>query len=107
MKKQDAREVERVEFPSELSVVYEGASEDVPVHPSDLSIHGMFIHTPKYFPEGTVLKIQFRLRKIDFLVKVRGEVRHCIPGTGVGVQFLDLTEEAGWAIEQELSGPTM
>jgi PilZ domain len=102
MKDYDSREVVRYELPSELSVVYEGASEQVPLHPSDLSTRGMFIHSPKPFPEGSIVKIHFRLRRIDFAVNVRAEVRHCIAGAGFGVEFLDLEPEARWAIEQEL-----
>ena len=101
----DSREVERYELPSELSVVYEGSTEKIPLHPSDLSTRGMFIQSPKPFPEGSILKVHFRLRRIDFAVNVRAEVRHCISGVGFGVEFLDLEPEARWAIEQELGLP--
>jgi len=103
MKKYDSREVERYELPSELSVVYEGSSEKILTRPTDLSIRGMFIHTPRVFPEGSILIVHFRLRRVDFVLKVRAEVRHCISGTGVGVEFLDLTPEGRWAIERELA----
>ena len=102
MKKRESREVERYEQPARLSVVYEGACEEIPVHPTDLSTHGMFINTPKFFPEGSVLKVRFRLRRPDYEVNVRAEVRHCISGTGVGVEFLNLPDEARWAIEEEI-----
>jgi len=102
MKKHESREVERYEQPSSLSVVYEGACEEIPVHPTDLSVRGMFIHTPNVFPQGSVLKVRFRLRRPDYEVNVRAEVRHCIPGQGVGVEFLNLSGEAQWAIEEEI-----
>jgi len=105
MKDHDSREVPRYELPSELSVVYEGAAEKVPLRPADLSTRGMFVHSPKPFPEGSVVKIHFRLRRMDFAVDVRAEVRHCIPGVGFGVEFLDLEPEARWAIDQELGSP--
>jgi hypothetical protein len=106
MKKPDSREVERFEIPSELSVVYEGASENIATRPTDLSTRGMFIHTSRTFPEGSVLRIHFRLRRIDYVMDVRAEVRHCVPHVGVGVEFLDLPPEARWAIEQELGIPS-
>jgi hypothetical protein len=106
MKKRESREVQRFEMPSELSVVYEGASENIAIRPTDLSTRGMFIHTPRSFPEGSVLRIHFRLRRIDYALDVRAEVRHCIPDVGVGVEFLDLAPEALWAIEQELGIPS-
>jgi hypothetical protein len=102
MKKFEGREVQRYQLPCDLSVVYEGATEEVPVHPVDLSTHGMFIPTPKYFPIGSVLKVSFRLRS-NFQVNVRAEVRHCVPGSGVGVEFLELAPEAAQAIEQEIA----
>jgi PilZ domain-containing protein len=102
MKNYDSREVPRYELPSELSVVYEGAAEKVPLHPADLSTRGMFVHSPKPLPEGSVVKVHFRLRRMNFVVDVRAEVRHCIPGAGFGVEFLDLDSAARHAIEQEL-----
>jgi hypothetical protein len=105
MKNYDSREVPRYELPSELSVVYEGASDPVPLHPSDLSTRGMFVHSPKPFPEGSIVKVHFRLRRVDFAVNVRAEVRHCIPGVGFGVEFLDLEPAARTAIERELGLP--
>jgi hypothetical protein len=102
MKNYESREAKRYELPSELSVVYEGASEKVPLRPSDLSTCGMFVNSPKPLPQGSIVKVHFRLRRMDFAVDVRAEVRHCIPGVGFGVEFLDLEPEARWAIEQEL-----
>ena len=105
MKEHESREVKRYELPSELSVVYEGAAEEIPIRPADLSTRGMFIHSPKPFPEGSILKVRFRLCRIDFVVNVRAEVRHCIAGLGFGVEFMDLEPEARWAIGQELGVP--
>jgi hypothetical protein len=105
MKEYESREVKRYELPSELSVVYEGAAEEIPIRPADLSTRGMFIHSAKPFPEGSILKVRFRLCRIDFVVNVRAEVRHCIAGVGFGVEFMALEPETLWAIEQELGGP--
>jgi len=89
-------------LPEDLTVIYEGASEAVPVHPIDLSTRGMFIPTARLFPIGSVLKISFRLQRTKFRVNVRAEVRHCMPGSGVGVEFLELSPEAKQAIEKEI-----
>jgi hypothetical protein len=105
MKNYDSREVPRYELPSELSVVYEGATEKVPIRPADLSTHGMFVHSAKPLPEGSVVKVHFRLRRMDFVVDVRAEVRHCVPGVGFGVEFLELDSDAQQAIEQEIGLP--
>ena len=102
MKKLETREVERYQLTYDLSVVYEGATEEIPVRPPDLSTRGMFIHTTRTFPVGSVLKVSFRLHRANFQVNVRAEVRHCEPGFGVGVEFLELPADALQAIEKEL-----
>lgn len=87
----------------DLSLTYEGHSEDIPVRVPDLSPRGMFINTAREFPEGAVVKLRFRLQRSGFEVRSRGEVRYCLPGVGIGVEFIDIPSEAQRAIEQELS----
>jgi len=98
------RLAERFAHYRELSIVYEGASLDIPVRAPDISIHGMFINTAQRFPEGAVLRICFRLSRTNRPVTARGEVRYCLPGVGIGVEFIGLPEEAQRAIEEEAAG---
>ena len=100
--KTEVRETRRYQMTIDLSVVYEGETAEVPVHPPDLSTRGMFIHTTRVFPIGSVLKISFRLERTNIKVDVRGEVRHCVRGAGVGVEFLDLSPESRRAIQEEM-----
>jgi hypothetical protein len=86
----------------ELEVVYEGYSHEVPLRVPDLSTHGMFINTPRTFPEGAVLKLKFRLARTNFPIHARGEVRYCVPGVGIGIEFVEISEEAQEAIADEL-----
>jgi len=88
----------------ELSIVYEGNSLDIPVRAPDISTHGMFINTAQRFPEGAVLRINFRLSRTNRPVTARGEVRYCLPGVGIGVEFIGLPEDAQLAIEEEAAG---
>jgi hypothetical protein len=104
MNNHDIREVERHQLIDGLSVVYEGATAEIPVRPPDLSTRGMFIHTTRIFPEGSILKVRFRLRRSNTPINVRAEVRHCEPGLGVGVEFVDLSPDASKAIEMEIEG---
>jgi hypothetical protein len=87
----------------DLAVSYEGHSEEVPVRAPDISTRGIFVNTSRPFPEGAVLCIEFRLARMDVAVKVRGEVRYCLPGVGVGVEFVNLSQDAERAIEGEMS----
>jgi hypothetical protein len=87
---------------SELSMIYEGFKEDICVRPPDLSPHGMFINTGTDYPQGAVLKLRFRLSRSGVLVQTRCEVRYCIRGVGVGVEFIDISPESVRAIEDEI-----
>lgn len=88
----------------ELFITYEGYSEEVPLRPPDLSTQGMFIQTGKQFPEGAVLKVRFRLARSGYEITARGEIRYCLPGVGIGVEFVEISPEARNAIEEELHG---
>ncbi|MCL5288092.1 MAG: PilZ domain-containing protein [Acidobacteria bacterium] len=86
----------------DLSMTYEGRSVAIPLRVPDLSIHGMFINTPRMFAEGSVLKLRFHLTRTGYPVNARGEVRYCVPGIGVGVEFVGISEEDQAAIAEEL-----
>jgi hypothetical protein len=86
----------------ELSLTYEGQSEAVAVHPPDISPKGMFINTPVHFPEGSVLKVSFRLARSNHRVETRCEVRYCMPGLGVGVEFIGIAARDQKAISDEI-----
>jgi hypothetical protein len=89
----------------ELFITYEGHSEEIPLRPPDLSVQGMFIQTTRHFPEGAVLKIRFRLARSLYEVTARAEVRYCLPGVGIGINFVQISPEARRAIQEELQDP--
>ena len=102
MKKFERREVTRRQMLDALSIVYEGRTEEIQVHLPDLSTRGLFIPTLRLFPIGSILKVQFRLPRSNFQVRTRAEVRHVIPDSGIGVEFMELSPEAIRAIESEI-----
>jgi hypothetical protein len=87
---------------SELSMIYEGFEEDICVRPPDISPHGMFINTRTEYPEGAVLKLRFRLSRTGIVIQTRCEVRYCLRGVGVGVEFVAIAPESVRAIEEEI-----
>jgi hypothetical protein len=97
-----ARVAERYSSLRDLSVVYEGHSDTIATRPPDISTRGMFINTPRHFPEGAVLNVRFRLARTGVEVQSRCEVRYCLDGVGVGVEFVNISPKAALAIEQEL-----
>jgi hypothetical protein len=92
----------------DLYLSYEGRSELFPVHPPDISPTGMFINTAADFPEDAILKVSFRLAKSNHPIVVRCEVRYCLAGVGVGVEFIDMssTDQHAIAKETRTLGPT-
>lgn len=101
--KTPSREVERFAAYRNLSLVYEGRSEIIEVRAPDISPKGMFIHIPHAFPEGAVMKLEFWLSRSGRQIKSRAEVRYCLPGVGIGVEFIDITDDDRNAIESEIA----
>ena len=85
-----------------LSVTYEDSAEEITFRAPDISPKGMFINTPNHLPEGAVLKVSFQLPRSNFEVLARCEVRYCLPGVGIGVEFVEISKEAQQAIEEEI-----
>jgi hypothetical protein len=86
----------------ELRMNYEGRKDHILLHPPDISLHGMFVNTSLHFPEGAIINLRFRLTRSNVEIQTRGEVRYCLPGTGIGVEFVGITPEAARAIEREV-----
>jgi hypothetical protein len=101
-KSNPVRQYKRYSYPSDLVVTCEGAPGNIPLTGPDLSPQGMFINTPANLSEGTVLKLSFKLTRSNVKITVRGEVRYRIAGIGVGVEFVEVTEEIRVAIEAEV-----
>ena len=100
------RQWPRVSHLKDVSLSYEGHSEVLSIRLPDISPKGMFLNTGRSYPEGTILKITFRLSRLNHLVNVRCEVRYSLPGVGVGLEFIDITAQDKKAIMTELEPPT-
>jgi PilZ domain len=97
------RRASRVHCLREITLTYEGQNERIFVKAPDLSASGMFISTSRPFAEGTVLNLRFRLAVTNAEVHTRGEVRYCLPGVGVGVEFIGIGPQAAKDIARELA----
>jgi uncharacterized protein (TIGR02266 family) len=87
----------RIPYACELECT--GAGED-PLNPriSDLSATGAFIDSLNAVPAGTRLSLKFALPTGP--VTVEAEVVHAMPHFGMGVRFLDLSEDQRRRIEE-------
>jgi hypothetical protein len=92
----------------DLCLIYEGRSEVFSIRPPDISPTGMFINTDADFPEGAILKVSFRLTKSNYPISVRCEVRYCLSGVGIGIEFIDMHpgDQKAIARETRVPGPT-
>ncbi len=59
----------------------------------DVSAGGMFITARYPLPIDSYLTVTFRLRLNDTRIFSRARVRYAQPGVGMGIQFLDLSDE--------------
>jgi hypothetical protein len=63
----------------------------------------MFFHIADQLPEGAVMQLRFLPPRTNVQIQARAEVRYCVAGTGVGVEFIDLEAEQRASIEREMS----
>ncbi|HEV1993784.1 MAG TPA: PilZ domain-containing protein [Candidatus Acidoferrum sp.] len=98
----DPRFGQRIRSLEYISVHYEGSTEEIASRLPDVSPRGMFISTSREFPAGSVLILKFRLAFTGAEVRTRGEVRYCLSGVGVGVEFVGISPQAVRKIKKEI-----
>jgi PilZ domain len=81
----EQRKYER--FPFIADVVLDGSRRCTS---SDISEGGIYISAILAFEEGAVIDVTIPFGEEE--LKVRGEVRHCQQGIGVGIMFVDLDD---------------
>jgi hypothetical protein len=62
----------------------------------------MFVNTARNFAEGAVLNLKFMLSLSGVEIKTRCEVRYCLKGVGIGVEFVGISPDAVEDIEREI-----
>jgi hypothetical protein len=97
-----ARYHPRLQVLREISLHYEGESAIIHVRPPDISASGIFVNTSRILPEGAVVTVQCKLAHSGAEICARGEVRYCLRGVGVGVEFTDISPETVRVIEKEI-----
>jgi uncharacterized protein (TIGR02266 family) len=66
----------------------------------DVSAGGMFITARYPLPIDSYLTVNFRIRLKDAPMTCRARVRYTQAGVGMGIQFLDLSDEARDKLQQ-------
>lgn len=101
----DKRQFQRVSYACEVTCTGLGMGLS-PLNPriSDLSATGAFIDCIAQIPQGAKVKLKFSLAGRD--ITGTAEVAHSMPSFGMGVRFLDLSEEDRTAIEEFVKSAT-
>jgi hypothetical protein len=86
----ERRRAERVPVNAEF-----GAMPTSIIHVSDLSEHGVFVHTERFIALGTTLQVRFTVLLDDpVVISARGRVvRHQADPQGIGIEFTRLAPE--------------
>jgi hypothetical protein len=93
----EGRRAPRVPYLAEVQCTGVGMGTS-PLNPriSDLSTSGAFIDSMTQMPVGAHLKLVFRINGHE--VNTTAEVAHSMPQFGMGVRFVELSEEDRYAI---------
>ena len=89
----DRRTHQRVSLRTEIWIGQDGIFTNVQRVIRDLSKGGAFIETPELFSVGSVLNIRLKLPETRDLLSCAVAVRHLGYGAGLGVQFLDISQD--------------
>ena len=93
----ERRTARRIPFFTEASLEGMDVSR-TDVRIADLSVIGAFVDTRMQLPAGSTARLQFSMGEKRVAVTV--QVRYSVPPIGIGLSFLDLSEEDRKAIEE-------
>ena len=95
----DNRRAPRASFACEVTCTGVGVGLS-PLNPriSDLSASGAFIDSMTHIPVGTRVKLSFELGGRP--IQAEAEVAHAMPQFGMGVRFVEITDEDRAAIAE-------
>jgi hypothetical protein len=87
----DRRTQIRVKCTNSAEVYPAGTTAPMRSRTADLSVGGCFLEMPNPLPKGTQIRMALWVK--DFKLWANGEVVTSTPGFGIGVKFIELTEQ--------------
>jgi hypothetical protein len=90
----------RVSLKTELWIGQDGIFTRTDEFLRDLSVGGAFVRTHQLFHVGEVLNLRFKMPAITNMVTCTAIVRNVHIGSGLGVEFLDLSRESRRYVEE-------
>ncbi len=95
------RKYPRHKAPKGLFVGWKTAGQRMVSRAETIGMGGLFLHTPDPPSEGSIIELLFDLKAGE--VRARAVVRHKTPGTGMGVQFVQMQAADRARLNQFLS----
>ena len=83
-----------------IDVFFDGKDSTGVASTKDISLGGLYMNTRAQVPEGQTLMIRIPMGKE--VIVCSAEVVYRNPGLGLGVRFLDLSDEARAVLEREI-----
>lgn len=84
-----------------VDVFFDGHDVTGVASTKDISPGGLYMNTQAHIPEGAFLMVRIPFRQ-DVQVVCKAEVIYSNPGSGVGLRFLELTDEVRAVLEKEV-----
>ena len=85
-----------------VDVFFDGIDATGVASTKDISPGGLYLNTKAEIPEGALLVVRIPFRN-DVQVVTNAVVVYSDPGSGVGLRFQDLSDEARAVLEREVS----
>src|SRR5579872_3354768 len=82
------RKYPRHKAPKGMFVGWKSAGQRTVSRAETVGMGGLFLHTPSPVAQGSVVELLFDLKNGE--IRARAIVRHCHPGKGMGVQFMQM-----------------
>ena len=84
-----------------LDVFFDGEDMTGVASTKDISAGGLYMNTTATIPQGAVLLVRIPFRPNETVV-CRAEVIYSEPGRGLGLRFIDLSDEGRALLEHEI-----
>lgn len=83
-----------------VDVFFDGQDSTAVASTKDISLGGLYMNTQAEVPDGVRLMVRIPIGKREIVCSA--EVVYRNPGLGLGVRFIDLSDDARAILEQEL-----
>jgi tetratricopeptide (TPR) repeat protein len=99
------RKYPRHKAPKGMFVGWKSVGQRMVSRAETVGMGGLFLHTPTPVAEGSVVELLFDLKTGE--IRARAIVRHCNPGRGMGVQFMQMQPADRARLSQFLANYTV